>query len=42
LGWALWLEWFATRLTLAVPGMVAAAVVVLDVSIGVLLSVLGA
>jgi hypothetical protein len=42
LGWALWLEWFATRLTLAVPGMVAAAVVVLDVSIGVLLSVLSA
>jgi hypothetical protein len=41
LGWALWLEWFATRLTLAVPGTVAAALVLLDVSIGMALSALG-
>jgi hypothetical protein len=37
MGWALWLEWFATRLTLALsPGM-AAALVGLDVSLGLML-----
>jgi hypothetical protein len=38
IGWALWLEWFATRLTLAVPALAAAALVALDVSIGLFVS----
>ena len=38
LGWALWLEWFATRLTLDVPALVAGAFVLLDLSLGLLLA----
>jgi hypothetical protein len=38
LGWALWLEWFATRLTLDVPPITAAGVVLLDLSLGLLLA----
>jgi hypothetical protein len=37
MGWALWLEWYATRLALAIPGGQAAALVVLDFAIGVFL-----
>ena len=37
MGWALWLEWFATRLTLAVPALTAVALVALDFSIGLML-----
>ncbi|MEO9189961.1 MAG: hypothetical protein ABI224_08150 [Acetobacteraceae bacterium] len=40
LGWALWLEWFATRIALDVPGVAAAGLVGLDLSIGLLLSAL--
>ena len=38
LGWALWVEWFAFRLTLGVSVAVAAGLVALDVAIGVLLA----
>ncbi len=38
LGWALWLEWFVTRLALDLPGLPAAGLVALDLSIGLLLS----
>jgi hypothetical protein len=38
LGWALWLEWFAFRLTLGVGVFAAAGLVVLDVAIGILLA----
>jgi hypothetical protein len=38
LGWALWLEWFAFRLTLGIGILAAAGLVVLDVSIGVFLA----
>lgn len=38
LGWALWLEWFMTGLALAVPGAMAAALVALDVFIGLLVA----
>ncbi len=38
LGWALWLEWFAFRLTLGIGGLAAAGLVTLDVAIGVLLA----
>ncbi|HEY5301106.1 MAG TPA: hypothetical protein VIJ55_10560 [Acetobacteraceae bacterium] len=38
LGWALWLEWFATRIALDVPWVAAAGLVALDMSIGLLLS----
>lgn len=38
LGWALWLEWFATRIALGVTGLAAAGLVGLDVAIGLLLS----
>jgi hypothetical protein len=38
IGWALWLEWFATRLALGLPGLAAAGLVALDVSIGLLIS----
>ncbi len=38
IGWALWLEWFATRIALDIPGMAAAGLVALDLSIGLLLS----
>jgi hypothetical protein len=37
-GWALWLEWYAIRLTLGVAPFVAAALVLLDVSLGVMLT----
>jgi hypothetical protein len=40
LGWALWLEWFAFRLTLAIGVVPAAGLVALDVAIGVLLAAL--
>jgi hypothetical protein len=33
-GWALWLEWFATRVALALPGLAAAGLVALDLAIG--------
>jgi hypothetical protein len=38
LGWALWLEWFAFRLTLQIGMVPAAGLVALDVAIGVLLA----
>jgi hypothetical protein len=34
LGWAMWLEWFMTGLALAVPPPMAAALVILDIGIG--------
>lgn len=34
LGYAIWLEWYVTRLALALPGIGAAAMVLLDISIG--------
>jgi hypothetical protein len=34
LGWALWLEWFATRASLAISGWPAAGLVALDLAIG--------
>ena len=37
MGWALWLEWFATRLTLALPKRTAAVLVMIDVAIGLFL-----
>jgi hypothetical protein len=40
LGWALWLEWFAFRLTLGIGVVPAAGLVVLDVAIGVMLAAL--
>jgi hypothetical protein len=33
-GWALWLEWFAAKLALGVPGAAAAMLVVLDLMVG--------
>lgn len=38
MGWALWLEWFVTRLALNLPGLAAAGLVLLDLSIGLLLA----
>jgi hypothetical protein len=38
IGWALWLEWYATRLALGVSPLLATALVVLDQSIGILLA----
>ena len=38
LGWALWLEWFAFRLTLEIGVVAAAGLVALDVAIGVFLA----
>jgi hypothetical protein len=38
LGWALWLEWFATRLALDLSGAAAAGLVMLDLSVGLLLA----
>jgi len=38
LGWALWLEWFAFRLTLGIGLISAAGLVALDVAIGILLA----
>lgn len=40
LGWALWLEWYAARLTLEIDWLPAAALVFLDVAIGVVLATL--
>lgn len=37
LGWALWLEWYASRLVLEVDGVTAAGLVILDQAIGILL-----
>ncbi len=37
-GWALWIEWFATRLALDLPGTAAAALVALDFGLGLLLT----
>lgn len=41
-GWALWLEWFAFRLTLGIGMLPAIGLVALDVAIGVLLAGLDA
>ncbi len=41
LGWALWLEWFAFRLTLGIGVFPAAGLVALDVAIGVVLAAVG-
>jgi hypothetical protein len=38
LGWALWLEWFAARVTLQVPGFAAAGLVLADIVLGLILS----
>jgi len=37
LGWALWLEWYATRLSLGIDGFSALGLVVLDQAIGIIL-----
>jgi hypothetical protein len=37
-GWALWLEWYATRLALGVGPLVATGAVMLDQSIGIILA----
>jgi hypothetical protein len=37
IGWALWLEWYATRLAFGIKGGAAAGLVLLDLSIGILL-----
>ena len=42
MGWALWLEWFVTRLALGVTGLTAAWLVLVDVSIGLILAAVGA
>jgi hypothetical protein len=43
LGWALWLEWYAARLSLDIDALPAAGLVALDVGIGIALSaVIGA
>jgi len=39
MGWALWLEWFATRVALEVSGAHAAGLVFLDVMLGALMAV---
>jgi hypothetical protein len=38
IGWALWLEWYATRLAFGVNGLTAASLVLLDQSIGIFLA----
>jgi hypothetical protein len=38
IGWALWIEWFATRESLGTNGLAAAFLVVLDQLIGLLLA----
>jgi hypothetical protein len=38
IGWALWLEWYATRLTLGIGPLAAAGLVLLDQSIGIMLA----
>ncbi len=40
IGWALWLEWYATRLAFGVSRAAAAGLVLLDLSIGILLPLL--
>jgi hypothetical protein len=42
IGWALWLEWYAIRLSLQVGALTAAVLLVVDFSIGVVLTALGA
>jgi len=37
LGWALWLEWYAARVTLAIGGLAAAGLVMMDQAIGLML-----
>ena len=39
-GWALWIEWYATRLTLELDGVQAAGVVVVDVALGLFVAAL--
>jgi hypothetical protein len=41
-GWALWIEWYAARVALSVSGLAAAALVILDQLIGLLLAGLNA
>lgn len=38
IGWALWLEWFAARVTLDVNGLAAMTIVVLDLGVGIILA----
>jgi hypothetical protein len=38
IGWALWLEWYATKLTFGVSGLIAAWLVLLDQMIGIFLA----
>lgn len=40
MGWALWLEWFVTRVALDISGLQAAGLVLLDVLIGAVLAVI--
>lgn len=42
IGWALWLEWYAIRLSLQVGALTAAVLLVIDFSIGVFLTAIGA
>jgi hypothetical protein len=42
IGWALWLEWYAIRLSLQVGALTAVILVVVDFSIGVFLTAIGA
>ena len=37
MGWALWLEWFTTKLALDIHGVPAAGLVAMDVAIGLFL-----
>ncbi len=41
-GWALWIEWYATRVSLSTSGLAAAALVILDQMIGLMLAGLNA
>lgn len=38
MGWALWLEWFAAKLTLEIGGLSAAGIVTVDLAVGLLIS----
>jgi hypothetical protein len=38
LGWALWIEWFAAKVALDVPGLQAGGMVALDLGLGLLLA----
>jgi hypothetical protein len=40
LGWALWLEWFAAKVSLDITGLAACGMVALDVGVGLVLSVI--